>query len=48
MTLHVAGLWRYAVKTLAGEHLFAAVIGPDGIPGDRIVRVRVRDGVNDE
>ena len=45
MTLHVAGLWRYAVKTLAGEPLVAAAIGADGIPGDRIVRVRGPEGV---
>ena len=45
MTLHVAGLWRYAVKTLAGEALSAAVIGPDGIRGDRLVRVRGPEGV---
>jgi uncharacterized protein YcbX len=45
MTLHVAGLWRYPVKTLAGEPLSTAVIGPDGIQGDRIVRVRGPEGV---
>jgi hypothetical protein len=45
MTLHVAGLWRYPVKTLAGEPLSRAVIGPEGIPGDRIVRVRGPEGV---
>jgi len=45
MALHVAGLWRYPVKTLAGEALSAAVIGPNGIPGDRIVRVRGPEGV---
>jgi MOSC domain-containing protein YiiM len=45
MTLHVAGLWRYPVKTLTGEALSTAVIGPDGIPGDRIVRVRGPEGV---
>jgi hypothetical protein len=45
MTLHVAGLWRYPVKTLAGEPLSTAVIGQDGIPGDRIVRVRGPEGV---
>jgi len=45
MTLRVAGLWRYPVKTLAGERLLAAVIGPDGIPGDRIVHVRGPEGV---
>src|SRR6476659_2171389 len=45
MTLHVAGLWRYPVKTLAGEPLSTAVIGCEGIPGDRIVRVRGPEGV---
>jgi uncharacterized protein YcbX len=45
MKLHVAGLWRYAVKTLAGERLSSAVIGPDGISGDRIVRVRGPEGL---
>ena len=45
MTLHVAGLWRYPVKTLAGERLSKAVIGPDGISGDRIVLVRGPEGV---
>jgi uncharacterized protein YcbX len=45
MALHVAGLWRYPVKTLAGEALTSAVIGPHGIPGDRIVRVRGPEGV---
>jgi MOSC domain-containing protein len=45
MALHVAGLWRYPVKSLAGERLSTAVIGPDGIPGDRIVRVRGPEGV---
>lgn len=45
MTLHVAGLWRYPVKSLAGEALFEAPIGPDGIPGDRIVHVRGPEGV---
>ena len=45
VALHVAGLWRYPVKTLAGEPLSTAVIGPDGIAGDRIVRVRGPEGV---
>jgi len=43
--LHVAALWRYPVKSLAGEPLSTAVIGLDGIPGDRIVRVRGPEGV---
>ena len=45
VTLHVGELWRYPVKSLAGEPLTTAVIGADGIPGDRIVRVRGPEGV---
>jgi uncharacterized protein YcbX len=45
MTLHVANLWRYPVKTLAGEPLPSTVIGPNGIDGDRLVRVRGPEGV---
>jgi uncharacterized protein YcbX len=45
MALYVAGLWRYPVKSLAGEPVSTAVIGPGGIPGDRIVRVRGPEGV---
>ena len=45
MTLHVAGLWRYPVKSLAGEVLDPAHLGPLGIPGDRIVHVRGPEGV---
>ena len=45
MGLQVAELWRYPVKSLAGERLSSATIGPDGIPGDRVVRVRGPEGV---
>ena len=45
MALHVAELWRYPVKSLAGERLSATVVGPDGILGDRTVRVRGPEGV---
>jgi len=45
MILHVAKLWRYPVKTLAGEAVSAASLGPDGIAGDRLVRVRGPEGV---
>jgi uncharacterized protein len=45
MALHISALWRYPVKSLAGEPLTTAVIGPGGIPGDRIVRVRGPEGV---
>ena len=45
MDLHIAGLWRYPVKSMAGEALTTALIGPDGITGDRLVRVRGPEGV---
>jgi uncharacterized protein len=45
MGLHVAGLWRYPVKTLAGEPLPAAAIGVNGISGDRGIRVVGPEGV---
>jgi uncharacterized protein YcbX len=45
MTLRVDGLWRYPIKTLAGERLEAAELTVDGIPGDRIVHVRGPEGV---
>jgi uncharacterized protein YcbX len=43
--LRIAGLWRYPVKTLAGESIEAAHLEPAGIPGDRIVHVRGPEGV---
>jgi MOSC domain-containing protein len=45
MALYVAQLWRYPVKSLAGEPLSRAEIGHEGISGDRIVRVRGPEGV---
>jgi len=45
MPLHVASLWRYPVKTLAGELLSSAVVARDGVVGDRLVRVRGPEGV---
>jgi uncharacterized protein YcbX len=45
MGLYVAGIWRYPVKTLAGERLPDTRIGTFGIPGDRIVWVRGPEGV---
>jgi hypothetical protein len=37
--VHVAGLWRYPVKSLAGEALSTAQLTGDGISGDRVVHV---------
>jgi len=42
--LRVAELWRYPVKSLAGERLQRAVITANGIVGDRTVHVRDRRG----
>ena len=43
--MYVAGLWRYPVKSLAGEPLTVATLAPGGIPGDRVVHVRGLEGV---
>jgi uncharacterized protein YcbX len=45
MALRVEQLWRYPVKTLAGERLEIAEVTADGIAGDRIVHVRGPEGV---
>ncbi|MEO5902358.1 MAG: MOSC N-terminal beta barrel domain-containing protein [Ilumatobacteraceae bacterium] len=41
----VAALWRYPVKTLAGEPVDTAELTRSGIPGDRVVHVRGPEGV---
>ena len=45
MALYIAGLWRYPVKSLAGERLSTAELEPDGIAGDRLVVVAGPEGV---
>lgn len=45
MALTVAGLWRYPVKSAAGEALDEAELTADGIPGDRAVQVRGPEGI---
>ena len=45
MTLTVDALWRYPIKTLAGEPLDCAELTFDGISGDRNVHVRGPEGV---
>lgn len=43
-SMWIAELWRYPVKSMAGEPLQTAVLKEDGIAGDRLVHVR---GAND-
>jgi len=43
-TMWVSELWRYPVKSMAGEKLERAEIGPLGIPGDRELVVVDRTG----
>jgi hypothetical protein len=45
MSLYVAGLWRYPVKTLAGERLPMTSLTTDGVPFDRVVQVHGPEGV---
>jgi len=44
VAMKVFELWRYPVKTMAGEMLERARIGPLGIEGDRIVHVEDATG----
>jgi hypothetical protein len=37
--MHVEAIWRYPVKSMAGEPLTTTEVRADGIPGDRIVHV---------
>lgn len=37
--MYLAEIWRYPVKSMKGEQLTLARIGPQGIEGDRAVRV---------
>ena len=39
MDMRVAELWRYPVKSMAGERLDEALVTRDGVVGDRIVHV---------
>jgi hypothetical protein len=37
--VHLSEIWRYPVKSMGGEPLTSADLGPEGIPGDRVVHV---------
>jgi len=40
----LAAIWRYPIKSLAGESLAQAVVLPEGLEGDRERALLVRDG----
>ena len=37
--MHLSEIWRYPVKSMAGERLDRATMGPLGLHGDRVVQV---------
>jgi uncharacterized protein YcbX len=39
--MFVKEIWRYAVKSMAGERMLHAVVGELGITGDRIILVNI-------
>lgn len=43
--MHVGELWRYPVKSMAGERLDVALLTDRGLEGDRVVHVRQDDRV---
>jgi uncharacterized protein YcbX len=45
MPLTLGQLWRYPVKSMAGERMARTTLTADGIPGDRAVWVRGPEGV---
>ena len=45
MALSLGGLWRYPVKSMAGEAVHRAELTELGVPGDRLVWVRGPEGV---
>lgn len=45
MALSLGQLWRYPVKSMAGEQIQRATLSDLGVPGDRLVWVRGPEGV---
>lgn len=43
--MHLAEIWRYPVKSMAGESLEEAELTTSGVAGDRLVQVRLGDRV---
>ncbi len=44
LAMYVKELWRYPVKSMAGERLRSAQLSANGIEGDRVVQVRTPIG----
>ena len=42
--MHIAELWRYPVKSMAGERLDRVAVGANGVEGDRLVQAYRADG----
>src|SRR5664279_4521952 len=42
--MYVSEIWRYPVKSMAGEQLQSAQLTPSGIDGDRLIQVRNAHG----
>jgi uncharacterized protein len=42
--MYLKEIWRYPVKSMAGERLSEVVIGPLGVSGDRVVHVEQSNG----
>ena len=45
MSFSIVALWRFPVKSLAGEPIASATLDAHGVPGDRLVRVMGPEGV---
>ena len=45
MPMWIAEIWRYPVKSMRGERLDRATLGPGGIEGDRQLFVRLPNGL---
>lgn len=37
--MRVAEIWRYPIKSMAGERVSETHVGPDGVTGDRVLYV---------